>query len=224
MLNRRWLLAWVPLLGLGLAVAGIWWLADLDAWRSPEQVAQRVRALGEHRFAGWYVLGIFAAGSLLFVPITALVLGTILAFGPGLGSVYGYLGVVLASALTYWSGRLLGARALLRLQGPRLVRFGELLRAGAFRASVLARLLPLGNFTAINMFVGSLRAPFLAFLAGSSVGALPGLLVFALFSERMLAAMKSPDLSHVAQALALVALIGGGVLWLRRARRRRKQG
>jgi phospholipase D1/2 len=209
----------MPLVAL-LAVGAVWQFTDLrtiDAAR----FAEVARTLRESPAGFGYTLLAFALGTLLFVPVTPLVLGTLFAFDPLRGFLYALLGVLLAASATYGAGRLLGSAAVERLGGPRLGKVSRELHANAFRASVAMRVLPVGHFTVINLLAGSLRIPFRWFFLGNIVGIVPSLLVTALFADRLERALRSPDTQSIALAAGCLALFGAlwFVLW-RVAKRR----
>jgi phospholipase D1/2 len=195
-------------LPLALALA-VWALGGLERFDTPVEIAEAARAVRDRPLLGFasVMLG-FGLGSLLFVPITVLIGGTLLTFDPMHGFFYALLGVQLAATTTYWCGRALGGRAVDYLSGPKIARFREQLRRHAFRASVIARLLPVGNFTLINWLIGGMRVPFAAFSAGTVVGVLPGLLAMSLFADQIAGGLRSgrmPRLELV--ALAIVAAL-----------------
>jgi phospholipase D1/2 len=208
--TQRALTLLLPVIPL-LAAVAVWYFADLGRLDSPEKVAEAARSLREDPLAFVYVLLAFAVGTLLFFPVTALMLGTTLAFEPLQGFTYAYAGALLGAAVTYWTGRLAGGAALDAISGPRLRRFRHELCTHAFRASVIARFLPVGNFSVINMLSGSLRIPFSSFAFGNMVGIAPGVLMFTLFSDQIAAALRSPskkNVTIVVVALLVVAVVG----------------
>lgn len=218
--NQRVLTLLLPVIPL-LAVGAIWYFADLGRLDTPEKVASAAHSLREDPLALLYVLVAFGLGTLLFFPITALVLGTTLAFDPVQGFAYAYAGALVGSAVTYWTGRWAGSAALDYLGGPRMARFRQELHTHAFRASVIARVLPVGNFSVINMLSGSLRIPFSSFALGNLVGLAPGVLIFTLFAEQIAAALHSPSRKNFALLIvAALLFVGLGLLFKRWVRRR----
>ncbi|MDB4987680.1 MAG: hypothetical protein JWN04_2858 [Myxococcaceae bacterium] len=218
--RRKPLTLILPLLPL-LAVAAVWYFAGLGELNSSEKTAAAARALRDSPAAFAYVLLAFSAATLLFFPITALITGSVLAFDPLRGFAFAYAGTLLASCVTYWAGRLMGGRALDYVSGPRMLRFGELMRKHAIRASIAARILPVGSFTGINLFAGSLRIPFGWFFVGNLIGIFPGVLFLTLFAERLTAVLRAPsweNLTYLALALTSVATL---LLLLRWRGRRR---
>jgi phospholipase D1/2 len=220
--GRRRLLLLAPL--LPLTIAGlVWWFADLSALESPEKVAETARSLRDSPFGLLYVLLGFTAGTLLFLPVTALMAGTALAFDPLRGVAFGLLGALCGASITYWVGRLSGGAALKIVSGPRLNKIGHELRTHAFRASIIARLLPVGNFTVINLLAGSLRIPFRAFFLGNIIGILPGVLLIVLFAERISEALRNPDKDNLMLAGGVVAGCIALMVLLKQLSRRRTE-
>lgn len=209
----------VPLVGIGLA----WWLGALEGYDSADELALLGKSLRTNPLALPFVLLGFGIGTLMFVPVSALIAGTALAFAPMPSFFYSLLGVLLGATTTYWGGRLLGSRALAYLSGPRLAKFQEELCLHAFRASIAARLLPVGNFTVINVIAGSMRIPFRAFFLGNVVGALPGVLVMTFFVNQLTAALRSPSPKSVALLVGAVVASVALFWWLRRSWRRRRE-
>lgn len=205
----RKLAIFAPLIPL-LALVVFWLSGGLGRFDSPEKVAHALGGLRDSPQALLYVLLAFAGGSLFFVPITALIAGSMLALDPFQGVAYAFLGMQLAAAATYWCGRGLGARALDFLSGARVRRFRRLLREHAVRASAAARLLPIGNFTLLNWLIGGMKVPFRWFILGNALGSLPGLIVFAAFADRIGSVLRNPQ----PQQIALLVGVGVGALLL----------
>ncbi|HTU62233.1 MAG TPA: VTT domain-containing protein [Polyangiales bacterium] len=201
-----------PLVPL-VVLAAVYLAGGLDRFDSADEIAEALRALRDDPFALAYVLLGYGLGTMLFMPITALIAGTLLAFEPVRGFFYAFFGVQLAATTTYYCGRLLGGRALDHLSGPRIRKLQKLLQEHAVRASAAARALPVGNFTLLNWLIGGLRVPFRWFILGNALGTLPGLLVLAIFANRLASALKDPKPEQIA------LLIGVGIgfmlfIWL----------
>jgi phospholipase D1/2 len=182
--RSRWLRPLLALLLIGALVA-VWHYSGVRELDSVSRVAEAVRELRASRFAFAYVLGAFVLASLVFIPISLLQVGTVLALGPLEGAPCAYVGTLVSAGLGYGIGHLLGQDALERIAGQRLRRVYALLQGRAFHATVVARLMPIGNFNVINLIAGSLAIPFRWFVLGNAVGILPGLTLIALFVEQV---------------------------------------
>lgn len=157
-----------------------------------------------------YVLLAYGLGTLACAPITGMFIATTLALAnsPLLGLVYALLGGQFAATLAYLIGRKFGSGPLQRLRGARLEQLRREVQTRSFRAVLIARFLPVGNFTLINVFLGSLKVPYLAFLAANAVGMAPSLLGLTLLSEQLREAYHQPSITSIGR----LVLIAGGVL------------
>ena len=208
----RWVAALTPLVPLVL-LAGVYLAGGLERFDSADEIADALRSLRDDPLALGYVLLGYGLGTLLFMPITALIAGTLLAFEPLLGFCYAFLGVQLAAATTYSCGRMLGGRALDHLDGPRIRKLRTLLRGHAVRASAAARALPIGNFTLLNWLIGGMKVPFRWFILGNALGSLPGLFVLAIFADRLASALRNPEPAQIA-LLVSVGVAFMLLIWL----------
>jgi phosphatidylserine/phosphatidylglycerophosphate/cardiolipin synthase-like enzyme/uncharacterized membrane protein YdjX (TVP38/TMEM64 family) len=206
--TARSLLATVGMI-LPMALVFWFWNSLPEDVSSAQRVTQLLEALRHHPLGFAYVCGAYAVLGLAFVPITALIGATALVFDPGPAFVYSLCGALLSSAVSYGVGRLAGSHALRQLEGPRLGKLRARLHAQAFRATVVARLLPVGNFTVINMFAGGLRVPFWSFLAGNVVGMSFGIGGLTFLADRLVAAWHAPSLSNVVLLVLYIAGIFG---------------
>jgi uncharacterized membrane protein YdjX (TVP38/TMEM64 family) len=150
---------------------------------------------------------------LTLCPLTPLISLCLLAFGATAGCGYALIGSLASAALSYWLGRAVGHVPLRRANGPRMAKLRAALRKRAFRATTAARLLPLGNFTAINLLAGALYVPFLRFMLGNLAGLLPGVLGMALFAKQLALTLHAPSFIN-ALLLLLCAVALAGSLWL----------
>jgi uncharacterized membrane protein YdjX (TVP38/TMEM64 family) len=176
----------------------------------------------DERLGFLYVLLAYVLGTLVFAPITVLLVATSLALRPWPGFIFGMSGALLSACLAYALGRWAGSGPLRRLGGRRLSRVREQVTARSFQAVLLARLLPVGNFTLINLFMGSLPVPFRAFLLGNLVGLMPGILGLTVCADQLERAMRSPTLFSVARLLLVLLAFSASMFGLSRLLARRR--
>lgn len=105
-------------------------------------------------------------------------------FGFGLGAINGALAATLATAIgatgCFFVARWLLRRFLTNRFDRRMREFDNLFREQALLKMLFVRLLPVGSNLATNLVAGCSGIRFLPFLAGSTIGFLPQMLVFAL--------------------------------------------
>jgi uncharacterized membrane protein YdjX (TVP38/TMEM64 family) len=210
------------LLGWGLALAGLfalvaaWRLTPLPSLLNVEHMAALGRGLRDHPAAPLLVLGGYAAGALVLFPITLLLAATALVFDPAHALAYGMGGALAGAALTYGIGRLAMRFRARWLQGPRVSRIRAQLQRRGTLAVVAARLLPVGNFSVINIVAGALGIRFREFMLGNAIGLLPGLLGLTLLSDRLGRVLREPRPLDVAALAALLIAVFAVFAWLRR--------
>lgn len=151
-----------------------------------------------------YVLLAYALGTLVFAPITALFVATCLAVGSTRGVAYSLVGGLFSASLAYAAGRRFGARWVGSLNHRAFEKLRSMMATRPVRAVLMARFLPVGNFTVINLALGGFRVRYSAFLIGNVLGMTPGLLAITLFEELLEQAVSSPDWKR----LVLLALAG----------------
>lgn len=213
----------LPIVRSLLATAGMivpmvlvfwFWNSLPDDISSTDRVLHLLTSMRSHPLGYFYVCAAYAVLGLAFVPITALIGATALVFDPGRAFVYSISGALLAASCAYAVGRLAGPHALRQLDGPRLRKLRQRLHTHAFRATVVARLLPVGNFTVINLFAGALRVPFVSFTGGNVAGMSFGIGGITLLADRLAAAWHEPTLPNIALLIVYVAGLFGVSLGL----------
>jgi uncharacterized membrane protein YdjX (TVP38/TMEM64 family) len=208
---RRPLLRVALLMLLLVGVGATWRYGPLAGLVDPDAFAGFARPFRESPLGGLIALGAFVVGSLLIVPVIALIAATALAFGPWLGFLYAFAGVLLSAAITYWIGRVLWAGTIRRLAGPRLSLISKRLGERGFLATLVLRVVPVAPFTVVNLVAGSSQVSFRDYLIGTVIGMTPGIFALTLFTDRVFAALRRPDPGNVlilaasAGALALAA-------------------
>jgi uncharacterized membrane protein YdjX (TVP38/TMEM64 family) len=159
--------------------------------------------------AAAYVAASYVLGGLLFVPISLLLAATVVVFDPYHAFVYGLLGTLLAATLAHAVGRTWRKATLRYLREQHVRQLYRGLREQAFRATVLARLIPAGNFTASNLLAGALNLAFGRFLLGNLVGLAFGIAWLVIFARRVAVALNQPSLHNVSAACITAAAMLG---------------
>ncbi len=216
---RRTLLRYAALvavlLGLGAAVRfSPWHGATMDG------LTQAGRYLVDAPGGIVLAFGAFTLAAAAFVPVTLLVTAALLTFGFARGGFVAYFGSIAGACLTYAVGRAIGTPRLRRLMSRKLLRIRRQLARRGFAAVLLARLLPVGNFAAINLLAGAFNVPLRPFLAANAVGLLPGVLGLGLLTERVADAFRHPNTKNFALLVLVVALLVAVVVGTKRLLRR----
>jgi phospholipase D1/2 len=205
-LTRRWLR---PLL-FAAAVIGVWAILRRGPLRSVHFGAMVLDVAGwlaAQRAGAFLAFAGVALASFLFVPITLLATATLTVFGVWPGVPIAWTGAVLGATLSHAVGVRWGRRAIGWIPARLAAALRRSLGRRAFWSVVLMRLLPVGNFGALNVLAGAFKIPRRSFIIGNAVGLLPGMLGLGVFVNRALAALRHPSVANVGAVAAVAAVV-----------------
>ncbi|CAG9180029.1 VTT domain-containing protein [Cupriavidus respiraculi] len=211
------LIALLLLLG---TLAFAWRYTPLREWADFRRVLDLVEQFDTLPFAPLAMIGAFVAGGLVLVPVTVLIVVTIIVFGPVLGALYALAGVVLSAATGYGLGRVAGRDAVRRFGGKRLNALSKQVGQHGVLAMVVLRLVPVAPFTLVNLVVGASRISFRDCLLGTALGMTPGIVISASLVDRIAAAARNPGPLTFALLLLVLLIPISALLILRRKRKR----
>jgi uncharacterized membrane protein YdjX (TVP38/TMEM64 family) len=198
------------------AAAAAWkWtpLADLIDIRRLAGWAAALRGSPTRHF---YLLGAYIVGSILLVPITAMILVTAMIFGPVGGSLYALIGSLAGAAVTYAIGAMLGRDFVRKIAGRKWQRLERKINETGIIAVAALRLLPIAPFTVVNIVCGAFKVSWRDYLLGSILGLTPGILITALFAHQLASALRNPGIGAFLLLGALIAVTIVGGVWLKR--------
>mgnify|MGYP005848687107 CR=1 FL=1 len=219
----RWVGFGLMLLVLVLALAWRW--TPLSEWAEPQRLLGALEAVRNFGYGPLVVIVVFVIGGLLIMPITALIVATILTYGALAGFFYALLGVIANAASGYGVGAHLGRRGLRQLAGERINRVSTRLGQRGILTVFLLRVIPVAPFSIINLVAGASHVSFRDYLIGTVLGMAPGMLAIALLIDRIMAILRNPTPRTLTVFVAVVAILAAAALLLSRwAHRRRKRG
>jgi uncharacterized membrane protein YdjX (TVP38/TMEM64 family) len=198
------LTALVLLLGVGIVLAVTTDLPDVA----------RIRAMAAD--GRWGVVAFvlsYALLTLLPLPKNALSAAAGFVFGLGLGVLLVWVAAVAGAVLAFWLGRWLGRDGVALLTGGQLARLDALVLRHGVASVLVARLIPVVPFTAVNYGSGLTAVGFRPYLLGTAVGIVPGTVAYVAVGAYGTQPTSWPFLA-AAGALAVLTL--GGVGFARR--------
>jgi len=203
------------------ALAALWLGSPLREWLDVPRLAGTLHHFADSPLAPLLMLAAFLAGGLVIFPVNVLIAASILIFGPWRGALYAVLGCTLSAWLLYEIGRRIPNNRLHDWLGSRLDRVRARLAWRGVLAVALVRAVPIAPYSIVNLAAGAARIGRTAYLAGTVIGMLPGIIVSAAFLDRLLAAIDDPGPLTVAAlivAAVLAALLISTVAMIRRRR------
>ena len=214
--RQRPILVAVAILVFLFAAAAAWKWTPLADQIDIRKITGWVFSLRNNPARPLIILAGYVVGSLLLVPVTALILATALIFGPLLGSVYSFAGCFLGAAVTYPVGHFLGRDLVQQIIGSKWKRVEQKIGQAGIIAVATVRLLPVAPFTIVNVISGAFRVPLRDYVIGTLLGMAPGIVLINLFAHQFESAARNPGVGSYTLLIALVAVSILGTLWLRR--------
>jgi uncharacterized membrane protein YdjX (TVP38/TMEM64 family) len=180
---------------------------DLSDFK-PTRIKDFILALGVWGpvvFIGLYAL----RAVVLVIPVGIMSLAGGLAFGKWLGTAYILTGAIAGSCLSFLVARYLGRRFLEGfswLHKGRVAAFDEGAARHGFRVILLARLIPIFQYDALNFGAGLSRIKFRDYFLGTALGMLPGGFIIA-FLGSSLENVKSTQFAVAIVMFAALVLV-----------------
>ena len=169
-------------------------------------------------------VAVAACAALAFIgtPQIVLIAAAVVAFGPISGSAYSWIGTMVSALVGFQLGRTAGARALERVSGEGVRRFMRLVGENGFLASLIVRLVPSAPFIVVNMAAGVTPMRLRDFLAGTSIGIVPKIVLTA-FAGASITRLMRGELGRDALLLLLIAVLWLTIGWFARGWLRRRE-
>jgi uncharacterized membrane protein YdjX (TVP38/TMEM64 family) len=194
----------VPVVLIAL-LAALWQLTPLGD--QARELAEKVLSFRNSPATPLIVTGAYVVAGLAVVPLSALVLATVVGFGALYGGAYAMLGALASAAALFAIGRFTGRDAVERLLGDRARRVADRVARRGVLTVALLRNVPIAPYSLVNLVAGASPLGFGQYLLGTFIGLLPGLLILVFAGDSLRSFLDDPELASLLPALALVALL-----------------
>ncbi|MGD8712595.1 MAG: phospholipase D-like domain-containing protein, partial [Thiohalophilus sp.] len=146
--------SWIAGIILLLAIAGLWRFTELGQWIELQKITHSIEILRNYPFSVPLMIIGFVLATIVMVPITMLIVASIIVFGPWQGALYALAGGLGGAIITYILGSAMGRDALMGLAGGRINRWSQKLARHGVMTIVFVRIVPIAPFTIINLVAG----------------------------------------------------------------------
>lgn len=190
-LGRRLLVGYLLLGTIGLLALAWRWI-PLDDWIQASGVVAQLQSLSRSPLGLLALLGGYVVGGLLAVPITLLIILTLLACGPWLGMSSALAGSLLSAATLFGLGRVLGRYHVQRFAGRRVAYLSRRLAQRGTWTVFLVRVIPVAPFSIVNLVAGSTSISLREFLLGTALGMSPGIVLLSAILNGLDGVLQAP--------------------------------
>lgn len=214
--GARRIIVWVIGLLALLGLAAAWRYTPLGDWLDIESITGTLENLGRHTFAPVLLVLAFVVAAVLMVPVTLLIIASVIVFGPWLGFTYALTGAVASAMLGYALGSYLGRDTIRSLARGRISRISQQLARRGMFTIVVVRIVPVAPFTIINLMAGASHIKLRDFFWGTLLGLIPGVTAVAILTDRVQATLADPQPEAILLLAGIAALILGASYFLSR--------
>jgi uncharacterized membrane protein YdjX (TVP38/TMEM64 family) len=198
------------------ALAALWRFTPLSHVVSPQHIVDWAHEWGASWWAPLVAMAAYTPVTFTLFPRPLLTLFLVVAFGPWLGGLYAYAGILVASAATYHAGRKMRRDSVRRIAGAKLDRIVPVLKMHGILAMTLLRVVPLAPFAVLGIIAGAVRLRLRDLLVGTAIGMLPGLAATMLFGDQLETALTGHGEVNWWLIGGAAAALAGGALAVKR--------
>jgi uncharacterized membrane protein YdjX (TVP38/TMEM64 family) len=166
----------------------------------------------------------FAVLAFVGVPQFMLIAAAVVAFGPGAGFAYSWIGTMVSSLVGFYLGRVAGAWTLASFSGEGVTRFMALIGRNGFLASLIVRLVPSAPFIVVNMAAGVTPMRLRDFAFGTGVGIVPKIALTCFAGNSLAQVMRGEGKAGHIVLLVAVVVIWLAIGWFARRWLKRREG
>ena len=204
------------LLAVVAGMAALWRWTPLGEWIDLASAHAVATWIADQPLAPLLVAGVYVAGGLVAMPITLMIIVTVIVFGPWMGLLYALVGSWLNAVALFGLGRWMGRDTVRRYAGSLLNRLSRKLSESGLWAVITFRIVPVAPYSVINLIAGVSEIRWRDYALGTLIGLLPGIVAIVLLADRIAESLRHPDLTQITLLLASIALVGVGLVALRR--------
>lgn len=214
---RRQLTMTALFVGIMILLGVAWRWGPLSEIDMPETMSGAAALFDSPALSIAAVVACFVLGSVVFAPLTAMVIATGMLFEPAVAFAGAFVGAILAALTGYGVGCVVGRRTVQRFAGDRVEKINRMLSRHGIVTVIVARNIPVAPFMLINIVAGASHISLRAFALGSAIGMAPGIFVMTVLADRFRAFLLQPDPINLAIFGLLVAMLAGigGWTWRR---------
>lgn len=199
-----------------IGLIAIFQLALSDDWLSLETFASSGKQLSNLPMMPLIVVAVYMVASALAIPITLLIVVTIMLFGAWTGSVYALIGAELSALATFAIGRMIGKKRVYKLIGTQYNRIWNSLGEKGFLTIITLRIIPVAPFSIINIGASVSAIKVKDFAVGNLIGILPGIVMNAFIVKSLMVNYNEPNILTFSFLVVAILLIVSGLFWLKR--------
>ncbi|MGM0600674.1 MAG: VTT domain-containing protein [Candidatus Rifleibacteriota bacterium] len=199
-----------------LGLLALWHLTPAGEWLNIDKLTEIGKEMTGHAFTPVLIFISYAFAGIFSIPITLMILATVMVFGPWLGLLYAVVGSQIAAIAGFYVGKLLGRKFVEKYFGERVRKIRRTLAVRGLLTIITFRIIPVAPFAVVNIIAGISYITFKDFVLGSFLGMFPGILATAFITESFVETLREPGTPRLINLLLAGIAISFVFIWLRR--------
>lgn len=186
----------------------------LGAWFSVEyfDLREEIKNIfsGDIRNFGLSLPLLFVASYVILIvallPTSPLNIISGVVFGPVLGTLYSWLGVIIGGSISFILARFLGESFVSKLINEKsnfLQKYNEKISEGGFGTVLLFRIIPFFPIGGFNYLFGLTKMKFRSYFFASAIGVLPGVFILSYFGD----SISNPNFLNITITASMVIIV-----------------
>jgi phosphatidylserine/phosphatidylglycerophosphate/cardiolipin synthase-like enzyme/uncharacterized membrane protein YdjX (TVP38/TMEM64 family) len=199
-----------------LGLLALWHLTPAGEWLNIKNLTEIGREMNGHAFTPVLIFLSYGLAGIFSIPITLMILATVMVFGPWLGLFYAVIGSEIAAIAGFFIGKFLGHKFVEKYFGQRVKQIRSTLAGKGLFTIITFRIIPVAPFSVVNIIAGISHITFKDFVFGSFLGMLPGIIATAFITESFVETLREPGTPGMINLLLVGVAVTLVFIWLRR--------
>ncbi len=150
---------------------------------------------------------IFTILAVFGIPVTVLIGGVGILFGPFSGSLVAMTASVASAVLSYLIGHITGKNLIRKFSGEKINSISKQFTKRGIWTIIFVRIVPLAPYAVINMLAGASHIRFRDYVLGTIIGMIPGIVLVTSFFGHLVQVFKDSSTGNILILAGLFGLI-----------------
>ena len=190
-----------------IIIALLWSLTPLGEWLNQETIGNWFRAIENPVLSHILYSVVFTILAVIGIPVTVLIGGVGILFGPLSGSLLAMTASVASAVLSYFIGQMTGKNFIRKFAGEKINSISKQLAKRGIWTIIVVRIVPLAPYAVINMLAGASHIRLRDYVLGTIMGMLPGIVLLTSFFGHLMQIFKDTSTENVLILVGLIILI-----------------
>jgi phosphatidylserine/phosphatidylglycerophosphate/cardiolipin synthase-like enzyme/uncharacterized membrane protein YdjX (TVP38/TMEM64 family) len=190
-----------------IIIALLWSLTPLGDWLNQETIENWFRAIENPVWSHILYVVIFTILAVVGIPVTVLIGGVGILFGPFSGSLLAMSASVASAVVSYFIGQITGKNFIRKFAGEKINSISKQLAKRGIWTIIVVRIVPLAPYAVINMLAGASHIRLRDYVLGTIIGMLPGIVLITSFFGHLVQIFKNTSTENLLILVGLLILI-----------------